>query len=176
MLFARSLTTDAKGATIFNEVVTYFQENNIPLKNIIACATDGAASITGRYKCFITHLKKSAPEVFYIYCVMHRQHLIAKKMSACLYEALTFTIQEVNHIKSNSPQDRLFHELCRQNGEEFERLVLHTEVRWLSKGNRFQRFIVLLDFIVSFLANTQVGEQMLANKCDVFYLSDILKN
>ncbi|KAK2710451.1 hypothetical protein QYM36_011844 [Artemia franciscana] len=55
MLFARSLTTDTKGETIFNEVATYFQENNIPLKNIIACATDGAPSMTGRYKGFIAH-------------------------------------------------------------------------------------------------------------------------
>ena len=49
MLFARSLMTDKKGETIFNEVATYFKENNIPLKNIIACATDGAPSMTGRY-------------------------------------------------------------------------------------------------------------------------------
>ncbi|XP_076359030.1 SCAN domain-containing protein 3-like [Tachypleus tridentatus] len=61
MLFARSLVTHTKGETIFNEVVTYFQENNIPLKNIIACATDGAPSMTGRYKGFIGHLKKSCP-------------------------------------------------------------------------------------------------------------------
>ncbi|XP_068206165.1 zinc finger BED domain-containing protein 5-like [Palaemon carinicauda] len=50
MLFTRSLMTDTKGETIFNEVVTYFQQNNIPLKNIIACATDGAPSMTDRYK------------------------------------------------------------------------------------------------------------------------------
>ncbi|XP_065583562.1 zinc finger MYM-type protein 6-like [Artemia franciscana] len=54
-LFARSLTTDTKGETIFNEVATYFKENNIPLKNIIACATDGAPSMTGRYKGFVAH-------------------------------------------------------------------------------------------------------------------------
>lgn len=34
MLFARSLRTDAKGETIFNEAVTYFKESSIPLKNI----------------------------------------------------------------------------------------------------------------------------------------------
>ena len=175
MLFARSLVTDTKGETIFNEVVTYFQENNIPLKNIIACATDGAPSMTGRYKGFIAHLKKAVPEVFCIHCVIHRQHLVAKKMSARLHDALTVVIQVVNHIKSNSLRDRLFHELCKQNGEEFERLVLHTEVRWLSKGNCLQRFIALWDSIVSFLANTQLGEQLLAKKCDVFFLSDIFE-
>ncbi|XP_076372972.1 zinc finger BED domain-containing protein 5-like [Tachypleus tridentatus] len=175
MLFAKSLLTDTKGETIFNEVVTYFQKNNIPLKNIIACATDGAPSMTGRYKGFIAHLKKAIPEVFCIHCVIHRQHLVAKKMSARLHDALTVVIQVVNHIKSNSLRDRLFHELCKQNGEEFEQLVLHTEVRWLSKGNCLQHFIALWDSIVSFLANTKLGEQLLANKCDVFFLSDIFE-
>ncbi|XP_068229569.1 SCAN domain-containing protein 3-like [Palaemon carinicauda] len=61
LLFARSLVTDTKGETIFNEVVTYFQQNNIPLKNIIACATDGAPSMKSRYKGFIAHLKKAVP-------------------------------------------------------------------------------------------------------------------
>ncbi|XP_068217841.1 zinc finger BED domain-containing protein 5-like [Palaemon carinicauda] len=36
-------------------------------------------------------------------------------------------------------------------------------------------FIALWDSIVSFLANTQLGEQLIANKCDVFFLSDILE-
>ena len=175
MLFARSLMTDTKGETIFNEVSTYFQENNIPLKNIIACATDGAPSMTGRYKGFIAHLKNAVPEVFCIHCVIHRQHLVAKKMSARLHDALSVVIQIVNHIKSNSLRDRLFHEFCKQNGEEFERLVLHTEVRWLSKGNCLKRFIALWDAIVSFLADTQLGAKLLANKCDVFYLSDIFE-
>ncbi|XP_076322057.1 SCAN domain-containing protein 3-like [Tachypleus tridentatus] len=115
-----------------NEAILLAYENNIPLKNIIACATDGAPSMTGRYKGFIAHLKKAVPEVFCIHCVIHRQHLVAKKMSASLHDALTVVIQVVNHIKSNSLRDRLFHELCKQNGEEFERLVLHTEFSCLA--------------------------------------------
>ena len=175
VLFARSLTTDTKGETIFNEVATYFQENNIPLKNIIVCATNGAPSMTSRYKGFIAHLKKAVPEVFCIHCVIHRQHLIAKKMSARLHDTLTAVIKVLNHIKSNFLRDRLFREFCKQIGEEFERLVLHTEVRWLLKGNCLKRFIALLDSIVSFLADTQLRAKLLANKCDVFYLSDIFE-
>ena len=53
-----SLQEVTKGLTIFIEVVTYFSECNIPLKNIIACATDGAPSMIGRYNGFIAHLKK----------------------------------------------------------------------------------------------------------------------
>ncbi|KAK2718094.1 hypothetical protein QYM36_006772 [Artemia franciscana] len=175
MLFARSLTTDTKGETIFKEVATYFQENNIPLKNIIACATDGSPSMTGRYKGFIAYLKKSIPEVYCIHCVINRQHLVAKELCARLHDALSVVIKVVNHIKSNSLRDRLFREFCKQNGEEFERLVLHTEVRWLSKGNCLKRFIAFWDSIVSFLVDTQLGAKLLENKCDVFYLSDIFE-
>ena len=107
--------------------------------------------------------------------MIHRQHLVAKKMSACLHDALTVVIKVVNHIKSNSLRDHLFREFCKQNGEKFGRLVLHTKVRWLSKGNCLKRFIALWGSIVSFLADTQLGAKLLANKCDVFYLSDIFE-
>ncbi|XP_038637238.1 SCAN domain-containing protein 3-like [Scyliorhinus canicula] len=108
MLFARSLRTDTKGETIFNEVVTYFKESNIPLKNIIACATDGAPSMTGKCKGFITLLKKAVPEVFCIHCVIHRQHLVAKQLGGRLHDALSVVIKVVNHIKSNSLRDCFF--------------------------------------------------------------------
>ncbi|KAK2727079.1 general transcription factor II-I repeat domain-containing protein 2-like [Artemia franciscana] len=55
------------------------------------------------------------------------------------------------------------------------RIVLYTEVRWLSKGNCLNRFIAIWDSIVSFLADTQLGAKLLANKCDVFYLSDLFE-
>ncbi|KAK2713853.1 hypothetical protein QYM36_009666, partial [Artemia franciscana] len=49
-------------------------------------------------------------------------------MSARLHDALSVVIKVVNHIKSKSLQDRLFREFCKQNVEEFEWLVLPTEV------------------------------------------------
>ncbi|GFV71576.1 SCAN domain-containing protein 3 [Trichonephila clavipes] len=42
MLFARILTNDSKGESIFNVLKEYFIENSIPLSNIISVATNGA--------------------------------------------------------------------------------------------------------------------------------------
>ncbi|XP_064090857.1 zinc finger MYM-type protein 6-like [Macrobrachium nipponense] len=63
-----------------------------------------------------------------------RQHLVAKNLAGRLHEALGHVIKAVNLIKSSALKDRLFQQLCEKNNEEFEKLVLHTEVRWLSKG------------------------------------------
>ncbi|XP_068228164.1 zinc finger BED domain-containing protein 5-like [Palaemon carinicauda] len=48
---------------------------------------------------------------------------------------------------------------------------------YIQRCDGYQREIVfsVWDSIVSFLANTQLGEQLLANKCDVFFLLDIFE-
>ncbi|XP_068200264.1 zinc finger MYM-type protein 6-like [Palaemon carinicauda] len=46
MFFALKLTTDTKSEFTLD---VYFENNNIPLKNIMACATDGAAAMIGGY-------------------------------------------------------------------------------------------------------------------------------
>jgi len=46
LLSAKSLITDTKGSSIFQGVVEYFTGKNVPLTNIIACATDGAPPMT----------------------------------------------------------------------------------------------------------------------------------
>ena len=104
MLFARKLDTDTKGESIFHVVKTYFMEKNIPLSNITACATDGAASMVGRYRGFIAYLKLAVPSLFCIHCVVHRQHLVSKKFLGRLNTSINILIKAIDFIKSNGLQ------------------------------------------------------------------------
>jgi len=61
LLFAKTLTTDTKGESIFNVLKDYFTEKAIPLTNIISAATDGAPAMVGRYRGFLSHLKQYVP-------------------------------------------------------------------------------------------------------------------
>ena len=54
MLFGRPLVTDTKGESIYKVVENYSQEKEIPMYNIIACATDGAPAMVGRHRSFLT--------------------------------------------------------------------------------------------------------------------------
>ena len=64
---------------------------------------------------------------------------------------MNIVIKVVNKIKSSALKDRIFRTLCHTNETEFERLLLHTEVRRLSKGKCLSRFYSLFDIIVQFL-------------------------
>ena len=84
LAIALSLNTDTRGETVFQEVKTYFETNAIPLTNVIACATDGALSMMGRYRGFNAFLKSENPNVKICHCVIHRQYLVAKNISVRL--------------------------------------------------------------------------------------------
>uniref|UniRef100_A0A5S6QD77 DUF4371 domain-containing protein n=1 Tax=Trichuris muris TaxID=70415 RepID=A0A5S6QD77_TRIMR len=115
-LFARELSTDTKGESIFRIVGHFFKQKAIPLKNMIAVATDGAQSMVGCYRSFVSYLKQ-------------RRSLSSPR----LHESLQYVISAVNRIRSSCLKDRLFRQLRDEKDEEYNRLLLHTEVRWLSR-------------------------------------------
>ncbi|XP_077290369.1 SCAN domain-containing protein 3-like [Arctopsyche grandis] len=123
-----------ESSSVFETLENFFTEKKIPFTNVIACATDGAPAMVGRHRGFISS-----------------QHLVAKKLNGRLHKLLSIVIVVIKKIKSHPLNDRLFRQLCKENDEEFERLILHTEVRWLSKGNCLKRFYALFDTIVEFL-------------------------
>ncbi|KFD50507.1 hypothetical protein M513_08575 [Trichuris suis] len=156
---------------------TTLQDNDALLMayNVIACASDGAASMVGRYRGFIAHLKRVLPSVFTIHCVIHREHLVSKKLGSRLNRSLSVVSHVVNFIKSRALQNRLFRQLCEENNEEFDTLLLHTEVRWLSKGNCLQRFVALWKTIVAFMSEKEYEDKLIDAKADIFYLADMFE-
>lgn len=60
----------------FYGVFSSILENNIPLSNITAVATDCAPAKAGRYRGFASLLKEKVPDVHTVYCAQHKQHLV----------------------------------------------------------------------------------------------------
>ncbi|KAI2645147.1 Zinc finger BED domain-containing protein 5 [Labeo rohita] len=112
-----------------------------------------------------------------IHCVLHRHNLVAKCISPVLHESLNIAVKAINKIKAHALNDRLFRQLCQENKETFECLLLHTEVCWLSKGNCLARFCELFYSIVEYLekVDAALGERMSSSRCDIMYLTDFFE-
>uniref|UniRef100_A0A5S6QNG7 DUF4371 domain-containing protein n=1 Tax=Trichuris muris TaxID=70415 RepID=A0A5S6QNG7_TRIMR len=158
VLFAKELVTDRKGASIFILLEAYFAGKKIPLTNIVSVATDGAPSMSGIYRGFIAFLKQEVSDVLAVHCVIHRQHLVAKKLSERLNCSL-----------------RIFRKMCEENDESYNRLLLHTEVRWLSKGNCLNRFYGLFGTVLNFFEERDVSlcEDLKKSKNDIACMADL---
>ena len=68
------------------------------------------------------------------HCIIHRQALMVKTMPDELSHILDKLIKTLNFIKAKALNSRLFAELCKESDSVFENFLLHTRVRWLSKG------------------------------------------
>ena len=127
-----------------------------------------------RYRGFNAFLKSENPNVIIFHCVIHRQHLVAKNISGRLNQSLKTVIKAVNKIKAHALNTHLFKQLCNENDEAFERLLLHTEVRLLSKGNCLAH-LKFFDTVVAFLlsCDPSLAQEVMLIKNGSAYLSEI---
>jgi len=74
--------------------------------------------------------------------------LAAAILSPQLDEILKKVVKVINYIKSHPKTERLFKHFCQEMNEEYVRVLLHTQVRWLSKGKCLERFVSLYDTLL----------------------------
>ena len=178
MLFCESLETTTTAKDIYNKLKHFFYANKIPKENLLSWAADGAPSMMGKQNGCLKMMKDENPDMLIVHCVIHRENLVAKKLSPVLNEILRAVIKCVNVIKANAKAERLFKHFCVNQDAEHVRLLPHTEVRWLSKGNCLKRFMELFDILNDFLSDTFEMKLLLTTDGKVFisYSTDILRN
>ena len=91
---------------------------------------------------FQTRIKHESPDTKTLHCMIHRQSPATRTMPQELICVLVDVVYMVNFIKSSALNTRLFKLLCQDLDAKYETVLFHTEVRWLSKGNRAQDFLV----------------------------------
>lgn len=96
--------------------------------------------MTGSIKEIITIAKNQNPNINTTHCFLHREALIAKSIVNELKIVLDQVVKMVNFIKSRPQKIRLFPQLCESMESDHSTLIIHTEVRWLSKGRVLSRF------------------------------------
>jgi len=175
MLFCESLQTTTTAKDIYNVVKQFMTDNDIPLINFISIAADGAPNMMGRNKGVLKLLKDDQPDMMAVHCIIHRENLAAATLSPQLDEILKKVVKVINYIKSRPKTERLFKQFCQEMNEEYVRVLLHTQVRWLSKGKCLERFVSLYDTLLEFGEEKVDFQFMKCKKAKalIFYLADI---
>lgn len=118
----------------------------------------------------------------FLHCIIH-QSVLCAKLSGDLKNTMDTVMNIVNFIHSTSSlQHHLFHMTLADMFAEHMDLLVHNDVRWISKGNVLDGFCELHQEIVSFLSvckhkrtanllERMLGEQFIPEvffQCDIF--------
>lgn len=135
-----SLPERTTGDEIFRAIDAQMNEYGLNWKNCVGVCTDGAAAMTGRKCGLVTTISTRANANFSsTHCVLHREALAAKKLSVELNTTLHETVQMINSIKMKPLHARIFSAICVEMNSEHQILLLHSEIRWLSRGKVLNR-------------------------------------
>ncbi|KAL4082946.1 hypothetical protein QTP88_029444 [Uroleucon formosanum] len=168
-LFCKPLQTHRTSEIIFTTINEYLIEINLPWSKCVGFCSDGARAMTGRLSGVATRIKKVASLCKTMHCMIHRQALASKNMPKSLKLVLDSAVKIVNLIKARPLNSRLFTVLCNEMGSTHKSLLLHIEVRWLSRGKVLTRLFELRSEILLLL--TDIDEEKSKLFCDDEWLS-----
>lgn len=132
------------GEQIFFAIDDKMKDMELEWTSVIGICTDGAAAMTGKMKGLAKRISDVANTDFESnHCILHRETLASKSLPKELSATLTSAVKMINNIKMKPLQSRIFAKICAESESEHDSLLLHTEVRWLSRGRAVDRLYEL---------------------------------
>uniref|UniRef100_K7FGN3 HAT C-terminal dimerisation domain-containing protein n=1 Tax=Pelodiscus sinensis TaxID=13735 RepID=K7FGN3_PELSI len=151
--------------TVKEELLKLLPMKGMPLYKLSVITTDGAPAMMGSTNGFIALCKKKI-------CLIS---LSTKKLCASkffLFNVMNVIIKIINSIRAKPLQHALLEDVDDKQSD----LILHAEVRWLSKGKVLARFLSLREEIKEFLKSTNQNFKQLEDSSwlmDLAFLADI---
>jgi hypothetical protein len=128
------LPTGTTGEEIFHTLDSYIREKRIQWEKCVGFCSGGARALTGRHSGVVSEVKEVAPDMNWVHCFIHREVSASKGMQTEFKTVLDSAVKLVNLIKARPLNYNLFSVLCDEMGSEYIQILLHSEIRWLSRG------------------------------------------
>lgn len=139
-----SLPDRTTGEKIFQAIDDIFRKYKLDWKSVIGLCTDGAGAMLGKNVGLAKRISEVANDGFVSsHCMLHREALASKKMSPILNETLEISVKMINNIRAHPLHSRKFSQICSESGSDHDTLLLHADVRWLSRGKVLARLFEL---------------------------------
>ena len=159
-----------RGEDIFQSFKNFIKKTQLPVCKLVSIGTDGAPVMVGRVNGFIAKCRAddAFPDFLNYHCIIHQPALCAKMLN--MKEIMDVAVKIACSIQARSLQRRLFCTHLEKADCNHTELLLHTNVRWLSREKFLQRFRELCPEIMSFSLLLAEYDQWLL---DLAFLTDL---
>lgn len=122
-----------RGQDLFQTLKACVEKHNLDWTKLDSICTDGAPALTGKHIGCLSLLTKFLDRPLLSYhCIIHQEALCGKTLN--MKHVMDVVLKCVNKIRARALNRRVFRQILAELDEEYGELLLHCEVRWLSKG------------------------------------------
>ena len=161
---------------IFTKLDELFRLHSLSFDKVNLVVTDGAPAMVGRHRGLVSRIKEHAPKMHGLHCLIH-QSVLCARLSGELKSVMDKVMKIINFVRAtSSTQHRLFRQLVAESEDAtHDDLLLHNDVRWLSKGKALDRFCALIEEVRAFLklSKNKAAADHLALVTDVKFMSHV---
>ena len=88
ILFCKPLELRCQGVDMFPIIDDFFSKNGLQWQNVVGICTDGASSMSGKYKGLQGLILECTPQAKWTHCMLHREALASQCFSVELNQVL----------------------------------------------------------------------------------------
>ena len=167
-----SLHGKTRRSDIFEKVKLCLESQQLDLNKLLGVCTDGTPSMIGKAAGAVALLERffGGPLLKY-HCIIHQESLCGKVLH--LQHVMVPVVKCVNKIRARGLNHRQFREYCELLDEEYGDLILHCEVRWLSREQVLKRLWKLKRIVHNFLEEKDELPEERALLCNESWLLDL---
>ncbi|CAK8697998.1 unnamed protein product [Clavelina lepadiformis] len=136
---------------IYEALKSMKESRNIEMKSIISLTTDRAPAMLGRERGLVGRLLKDNPDLITYHCIIH-QAVLCASLGDEYCKVMETIMKLVNFLRSTSAlQHPLLQDFLSENNAIYTDLLVHNNIRWLSKGRVLERFWLIRKELSGFL-------------------------
>jgi len=172
------MKNQTRGTDYLDIITTFVDNNDVDIRKLVSICTDGCPSMVGSENGFVALLRKkyNLENLISFHCILHQENLAARIPNTKIDSMMKTVINIINFIRSRELNHRKFKSLLEEINSNYSDVILHTSVRWLSRGKAMHRFYSLRQEIILFLQQNNKVFSELENDdwwCLLAFVSDI---
>ncbi|KII64008.1 General transcription factor II-I repeat domain-containing protein 2A [Thelohanellus kitauei] len=151
LLGFEALHSSTRGSDLYETPKNLGEKNNLEWRKLVSICTEGPPAVVDSKSGCLTLLEQfPGRPILKYHCLLNQEALCGKKMN--LKNVVDVVVRCVNKICKSVLNRLEFRQFLSDMNEEYGELLLHCEVRWLSKGKVLSRFWALKNSIYLFLS------------------------
>lgn len=154
----------ATGDHLFELIIKSFDDEEVPIENIIGFGSDGCNVMFGEHDSVASRMKETRPGIYTRKCICHSMYICASKAAEGLPRMAEDLIRNIaNYFSVSGKRQAEFAHFQSSFNSPIQKMLHPCQTRWLSLHPAVNRVVIHWDALLPYSYSRKLSEKTEAN-------------